>query len=191
MNRSLAKLAMLPALVALGCIAGGAYGALHDQLSFSISPDYFFAFKFQQFEIPPSLQNRLGAALVGWQATWWVGAIAAMPLAIVAARFPDVRSGRRHALIAFAIVAATAVLFGLGALLYATLTFTTENLPSFRYPAEVADRVAFARVGVLHNFSYLGGLIGIFMGLAYLALAHWRLPSPAAASAGVVPDPSS
>jgi hypothetical protein len=166
---------MLPALVAVGCVIAGAYGALHDQLSFTISPDYFYAFKFHQFEIPHALQNRLGAALVGWLATWWVGAIAAIPLAIVAARFPDLRSGRRHALIAFAIVAATAVAFGLGALLYGTLTFTNDNLPNFGYPAEVADRVAFARVGALHNYGYLGGLVGIFAGLAYLAIARWRL----------------
>lgn len=56
---SMAKFALLPVLLAAGCLISGVYGALHDQISYTVSPEYFHAFKFRQFAIPPELQNRL------------------------------------------------------------------------------------------------------------------------------------
>jgi len=40
------KLALFPFLLAAGCGISGLYGAAHDQISYSISPDYFHALKF-------------------------------------------------------------------------------------------------------------------------------------------------
>jgi hypothetical protein len=171
----MARLLLVPALLAFGCLVAGLYGALHDQISFTASPDYFYAFKFHQFQIPSEQQNRIGAAIVGWHATWWMGVIIGVPLTCVGLTFPDARSFVRHMLIAFMVVTATALAFGLGALVIASLWIDENNLPNFPYPAGVANRVEFARVGVMHNFSYLGGLVGIGTGLAYLATARWRL----------------
>ena len=44
------RLRCLPVLLVFGCVIAGVYGALHDQISFTVSPDYFFAFKFHQFQ---------------------------------------------------------------------------------------------------------------------------------------------
>jgi hypothetical protein len=170
----MAKLALVPLLLALGCLVAGLYGALHDQVSFTASPDYFFAFKFHQFEIPAHLQNRLGAGIVGFLATWWMGAIIGVPILAMGLLFSDARAYARHCLAAFAVVAATALAVGFGALAIAWFTLTADNLPAFWFPDGVEDRVAFARVGVMHNFSYLGGFLGIVTGLVYLALARWR-----------------
>ena len=62
---TMAKLALFPVLLAAACIVAGVYGALHNQISYSVSPEYFFAFKFHQFGIPEHLQNRIGASIVG------------------------------------------------------------------------------------------------------------------------------
>lgn len=162
-------------LLLFGCLAAGVYGALHDQVSYTVSPDYFFAFKFHQFHIAPEWQNRLGAAIVGWRATWWMGVLIGAPLIVGSMFFPETRSGAKHCLIAFAVVLATALAFGLGALVWASLTVSEANLPPFLFPDEVVDRVAFARVGLMHNASYFGGFLGIATGLVYLAIARWRL----------------
>jgi len=53
------------------------------------------------------------------------------------------------------------------------MAITPESLPAFHYP-EGVDKVAFARVGVMHNFSYLGGFLGIVTGIVYLAIVRWR-----------------
>ncbi len=168
------KLALIPFLMVVACLLAGVYGALHDQISFAASPDYFFAFKFHQFDIAPEYQNRIGAAIVGWRATWWMGVLIGVPLVTAGLLFSDARSMSKHCLIAFAVAAVTALAVGLGALAVAWLTTDEQHLPPFLYPVGVIDRVAFARGGVMHNFSYLGGFLGIATGLVYLAIARWR-----------------
>ena len=54
------KVALFPALLIVACLTAGVYGALHNQISYTVSPDYFHAFKFHQFGIPEGLRGRLG-----------------------------------------------------------------------------------------------------------------------------------
>ena len=64
------------AILACGALFGAIYGALNDQITYAISPEYYTKFKFEQFGIKGSFANeypRLGAAIVGVFATWWAG----------------------------------------------------------------------------------------------------------------------
>jgi hypothetical protein len=169
------KIALFPVLLAAGCLIAGLYGALHDQISYSVSPDYFHHLKFRQFDIPQALHNRLGAALVGWYATWWMGILIGIPLLSVGLVLPGARNYLVGCLIAFGLVAATALTVGLGGLLYACLTIHSPEDFAWGFPEGVADKVAFARVGAMHNFSYLGGFIGIVTGCGYLLIRRRRM----------------
>lgn len=168
------KLVLFPLLLAAGCVLAGVYGMLHNQISYTVAPDYFFAYKFDQFHIPDELRNRLGTSLVGWHASWWMGIIIGIPILIVGLILPSWKQYLRCCLIAFAIVAATALVVGLGALMFAYCTITEATLPDYWYSANVTDRVAFARAGMMHNFSYLGGGIGILTGSVYLIVERVR-----------------
>jgi hypothetical protein len=167
------KLALFPVLLAAGCVLSGLYGALHDQLSYSLSRDYFHRFKFQQFRIRARLHNRLGAALVGWYATWWMGLFLGVPVLSLGLFLPDARSYLTHCLVAFAVVASTALVTGLVGLARARRNITAAPDWPWMFPEGVTDRVGFARVGVMHCWSYLGGLLGAFTALAYLIVALW------------------
>ena len=113
-----------------------------------------------------------------------------IPLVVAGQFFPDARSCARHCLIAFAVVAATALAVGGAALAIASIRISEANLPAFSFPPGVGNRVEFARVGVMHNFSYLGGFVGILTGLCYLALARWRMDvRPRGVSASRPPTP--
>ena len=171
----MAKLALFPALLTSACIVAGVYGALHNQISFSVSPDYFFAFKFHQFGIPDVLRGRIGASIVGWYASWWMGLVIGVPVLLIGLILPDWKTYLTHGLMTFAVVVLTALVFGLGALVYGYFTISEETLSGYWYPNGVGDRVAFARAGNMHNFSYLGGVIGIITGSAYLIVARLRL----------------
>jgi hypothetical protein len=172
------KLALFPLLLLAGCVVAGLYGALHDQISYTVSPDYYFHFKFIRFHIPEGMQNRVGAAIVGWEATWWMGLFIGVPVLSVGLILPDWKTYLSRCLIAFAVVAVTALAVGLGALAYASCTVTESNLPLFHYPDGVVDNAAFARVGIMHNFSYLGGFLGILTGSLYLIVERIRLGRP-------------
>ncbi len=60
-------------MAGFGALAGGLYGAVHDQISFSISREYFTRMKFIQFAWADfGWPERLFAAEVGFLATWWM-----------------------------------------------------------------------------------------------------------------------
>lgn len=147
------KIVLLPLVLVAACVIAGSYGVLHNQISYTVALDYFHGFKFEQFRIAPSQQNRIGASIVGWLAAWWMGAIIGTPLAMVALIGTAPKQYFQRSLESLLVAATTALLIGLVALVYA---FTQSNL------------TAFERAGSMHNFSYLGGGVGILTGAAYL-----------------------
>ena len=60
-------------------IIAGCYGVIHDQITYTISNEYFTKYKFDQFGVGPAVPYRLGVSYVGWMATWWMG----IPLGII------------------------------------------------------------------------------------------------------------
>lgn len=169
------KVVFFPVLLAAGCLVAGIYGALHNQISYTVSPDYFHALKFDQFGIPADLRGRIGASIVGWHASWWMGFLIGVPVLLVGLILPEWQAYLRHCLMAFVVVAVTALAVGLGALIYAYLSISASSLPAFWYSDGVVDKVAFARAAVMHNFSYLGGFLGILTATLYLIIARVRL----------------
>lgn len=164
----------MPILLCMACVAAGAYGVLHDQLTYWLSPDYYHAFKFLQFRVPPDQRNWLGAAIVGWKATWWMGALVGGPVVLAAFAFRDPAEYRRRCVRGFIVVALVAAAFGVLAGLYGLATIGPDALPAFAYPEGVVDRAAFARVGVIHNASYAGGAAGLLAALIDMAIARVR-----------------
>ena len=83
-------------LILIGPVLGAGYGILHDQITYSLSHEYYTKLKFVQFgfadwglgqnigtvEQPEILMQhpRFGASIVGVLATWWVGLIVGIVL---------------------------------------------------------------------------------------------------------------
>jgi len=111
------KLTLFPILLFAGCLIAGLYGALHNQISYTVSPEYFTAFKFHQFSIPEDLRGRIGAAIVGWRASWWMGLFIGVPVLIVGLILPGWKTYVSRCFLAFAVVAVTALVVGLVALI--------------------------------------------------------------------------
>jgi len=165
-----------------GLLVAGLYGALHNQISFTVAPEYFTVFKFQQFGITTSMP-RLGAAIVGFRASWWMGACIGLPVVGLGFIQPTLRLQVIRTLQAYGVCAATALLVGLGALGLAILTVDGSSIPQRFMDMGVTDPRAFMRAGTMHNFSYLGGFIGIVTGAAFQlinALRSRRRLRPAA-----------
>lgn len=148
------KVLLLPLLYGLGLCVAGAYGALHNQISYTVAPSYFHGYKFVQFNIPPEYHNRVGAALVGWRASWWMGQYIGPPLLLIGLFVPGWKRYLSRVLMAIGVVAATTLCVGLGALLYSVCTDLQAS--------------AFDHAGRMHTYSYLGGFLGILTGFAYL-----------------------
>ena len=156
------RLLTLPLLVGFACLLAGTYGILHNQISYSVGPDYFHAFKFLQFGIPDELQNRVGAAYVGWQASWWMGLLIGVPIAVMSLGIPSAALARRVFFRASLLVVSITLGFGLVSLAVAP---PMEHIP---VPSSAADPIGFGRAAMLHNTTYLAGAIGLLIGLIYV-----------------------
>ena len=158
------KLLLIPALFVVACIFAGVYGAIHNQISYTVAPEYFTKFKFHQFGLV-HFQDRIGAAIVGWFAAWWMGIVIGIVLIPLGLLIPGNSNYFWGMIRVFGIVAITTLTVGLVALAISFMIVAPETVGEFtRYDNEITDDVAFARAGTMHNFSYLGGFIGIITG---------------------------
>lgn len=152
-------------LVFFAIILAGFYGALHNQISYTVSPEYFTKFKFRQFglvDLP--FPDRIRASMVGFLASWWMG----IPIGLLVGGVGFIHQGYRRmfniSLCAFAVVVSFTLLFGLGDLLYGyfeTSSINPADYQNWYIPADVVDLRRFLCAGYMHNASYLGGVLAI------------------------------
>lgn len=169
------KVEWLPAMVqcaGAGALIAGTYGIVHDQITYSISAEYFTKLKFQQFHYANfGFPVRVFVAEVGFLATWWVGLIAGWFLARIAVPEFSRAAAIRLVLRGFVMMLAFAAIgFALG-YAYGLVRINTADLSGWQVVAEdrgVADLQAFVRVAYIHNAGYIGGLAG-------LVTAGWKI----------------
>jgi hypothetical protein len=179
------RLKWLPAMLGycvFGTLMAGVYGILHDQITYSISPEYFTRVKFIQFHwadfgFPP----RVFVAEIGFLATWWVGFAAAWFLA----RFTVPSLPPKHArqliltgslmIFASALTAATVGYFY--GLFYDFNNVSAEWLDTAEV-LRIQDVPSFVRVANIHLASYLGGLIGLIAASIYVQAVKSRNKLP-------------
>jgi len=161
---------------------GGIYGIIHDQITYTISPEYYTKFKFIQFgladwgmgqnigtqETPEIKLNRprLGASIVGFLATWWVGMFIGIILGLIGLIHKNGKEMFKITMKACVLTIIIALVTGLIGLVYGKMVLA-NNPPNWFLPDNLSHQANFISVGSMHNFSYLGGLIGMIVGITY------------------------
>ena len=151
----------------VGSLISGTYGIIHDQVTFTISPEYFENFKFDQFAWANfGFSDRIFVGCIGFLATWWVGVIVAWVL--TRRMLPDQprKSAFKKIISGFVVVFITGILFGIGGYLYGNYLgpnadYSNWNWAFLKY--DITDRWSFMRVAYIHNAGYLGGLAGLIL----------------------------
>ena len=156
------RLLLFLGMIAFACLLAGSYGVVHNQISYAVGPDYFHAFKFLQFRIPAAQHGPIGAAMVGWTASWWMGLVIGIPIAAMSFGIPDLRQAFRAFVTASFIVVVLTLTLGLASLLVPP---PMEFIP---VPPGAADPIGFGQAAMMHDTSYLAGLIGLVVGLIYM-----------------------
>ncbi|UOQ96130.1 hypothetical protein MUN81_12785 [Hymenobacter sp. 5317J-9] len=170
------KFLTLILIVLMAPVIGGIYGAVHDQLTYTISPEYYTKFKFIQFELAAEgpeahLTNpRLWVAVVGFLATWWMGASIGFILCLAGLTHATWKQMLRVTLRAFLITMFTAFVTEIAGLVYGRLVLANDPVKAFEnwfIPENIIDFKNYIAVGSMHNFSYAGGFIGLIAGIIY------------------------
>jgi len=164
---SLVRFACVLLLFAIACLLSGIYGAIHNQISYSVSPEYFTKFKFEQFELAPTLWNRQGASIVGWRASWWMGLVIGAFLIPFGLLIRQTSTYFLFMLRAFVIVLVTSTCFAIVALVVSKLMAGHAEMGELNFRGnQILNPVAFLVAGTMHTASYLGGLVGMLIGMA-------------------------
>lgn len=149
-------------------VIGGVYGIIHDQFTYSISPEYYTKFKFFQFQLKDIGNEaifsnpRIEVSIVGFMATWWMGFIIGFVLSIVGMVHENHFKMAKVTLNAIGIVIVITFFTGLIGLIYGKFYLAPIGV-SWWLPENLVDKENFIAVGSMHNFSYLGGLIGLIV----------------------------
>jgi hypothetical protein len=161
------KILVYVCLAILAILLAGLYGIIHNQISYTVSPEYFTKFKFRQFGLTDmNLPDRARASMVGFLASWWMGIPIGLLVGGAGFIHPSPRRMFKISLWAFVVVIAFTFLFGLCGLLYGyieTGTINPANYQSWFIPHDVVDLRRFLCAGYMHNASYLGGTLSIFI----------------------------
>ncbi len=166
------KLRDLPPMLlvaAAGAVLTGIYGVLHDQVTYTISPEYFTHMKFKQFHYADfGLGPRFFAGVIGFLATWWVGMFMGWFIARrLIPRQPRKRAYRQIAR-AFLCVFLTGVCFTTAGYLYGLWLGPDADYSAWRAAFSfhrIQHQWAFVRVAHIHTASYLGGVVGFVLAL--------------------------
>ncbi len=154
----------------IATLMAGLYGILHDQFTYTLAPEYYTHFKFQQFALQDlgATDPRLAVSIVGFFATWWAGWIIGTVLAILVMIFDRPEHQWKKGMGALFRTLIIAFGTGLLGLAYGSL-FLNETSISWNLPTGLTNPQAFINVGSMHNFSYIGALLGL------LASGFWIL----------------
>jgi hypothetical protein len=149
----------------LSILIAGLYGIVHDQFSYSISNEYFTKFKFIQFGMGDARYMqfpRVFVAQVGWMSTWWVGLFFTIVVLIFTKKsihLPNYKKQFLKTIFSILIIA-----FGIGCIgLMIGYFFLYKSKGIFIVPKDIINIQNFIAVGNLHNFGYLGGVVGLIM----------------------------
>lgn len=166
------KFLTLNQIIILGCVIGGLYGIVHDQLTYTISPEYYTKFKFYQFGLAGSGTEaifptpRLQVCLVGFRATWWMGLFTGIILGIIGFIHRENRQMFLITIKAMGVTMAVALATGFIGLAYGKWVLAKTGV-GWRLPQNLIDKENFIAVGSMHNFSYLGGAAGLIAAIIY------------------------
>jgi len=159
------KLLVFILLVLLAVCLAGVYGIFYNQISYTVSPEYFTRLKFRQFGyVNTPLPERVRASMVGFYASWWMG----IPIGLLVGVAGFIHRGWRRMLTvslwAMGVAVVFTLLFGLCGLVYGYIETGDINLAEYRgwsIPSDVVNMRRFLCAGYMHNAGYLGGVISI------------------------------
>lgn len=161
-------------MILTGCIVAGCYGMLHDEITYTLAPEYFTKLKFDQFHLTKlSWPPRLAVAVVGFLASWWVGLIGGWILTRIILSRASAHEAWRYYLHALAILLGITLLAGIIGLSLAT--FSSGNDAQWIEACNglgVPNASAFRQVAFIHLGSYVGAGIGLIVAVVRIWKQH-------------------
>lgn len=157
-------------------VMAGLYGVINDQITFSISSEYYTKFKFIQFNLANENNidkikfPRIFVAIVGFLATWWFGLVLGFILGLfnfIQTSWQKLFKVSFNALLIAILVTFITGIFGLFYGFFFLSHQPRSNFEGWFVPYNLENFRNFIAVGSMHNFSYIGGILGLIVAIFY------------------------
>ena len=145
------------------------YGITLNSITSKISPEFYTKFTFFNFAILDDYGREFNGnwtfALiwVGFFSTWWFGLLTGLILGIVGMKYSDEKQMLNKTLKSILIVIGIIIMFGFAGYGIAELN-PSEIITNYNFPFEIEHKVDFNKVIKIHNYSYLGAIVGLIIG---------------------------
>lgn len=148
--------------ILLTSILAGIFGALNNQITYLLSPEFYTKSLFPQFGfVEYGLSTpKTTAAIIGVWSTWWVGLLIGIIISFTSlihlTSFLMIREIRKSLL----IIISSVIFFGFLGYLFGVISLT-ETLINFGFEGTQEQLKNFIIVGYIHDFEYLGGITSL------------------------------
>lgn len=167
-------------IVGVAIVIASIYGVAHDQVTYTISPEYYTKFKFIQFNLADTVaaqhmtQPRSAAVMTGVKSSWLIGAGIGVVLGLFALAFRSADTMFQSTLQAFGVVLGVVILMAFAGDLYGQHVLAKKGV-GWWLPPTLVDKTAFITAGTIQNFSYAGGGVGLVAGILFLLIKNARV----------------
>jgi hypothetical protein len=158
-------------IIVLSCAIAATYGIVYDCMMYNFCPEFYTKFKFTAYDV---LYNRnlwpLNALIkVGLLASWWMGLIIGTMLGVMALALPTLKILLPTVYKAMGIVIGITFALELCGLAYGWFFLRGDtNNWLFYLPEDVVQQDRFLMSMSMHNFSYVGAIIGMLAGSIFI-----------------------
>ena len=145
------------------------YGVAHDTITSKISPEFYTKLTFFKFGILDDYVREFNGnwtfALIwiGFFSTWWFGLLTGVVIGVFGLKYSNGQRMLHKSLKSLLIVLTITILFGFVGYGIAELN-PSDIISNYDLPFEIEDKRDFNKVVKIHNFSYLGGIVGLIIG---------------------------
>lgn len=155
----------------ISALVAGGYGVIHDQITYTISPEYFTRFKYIQFNVNPAVfgGNRITVGIIGFLASWWVGGVIGLLIGLLSLFFKNAEFAKRVITKSLFIIFCITIVFSAMGFVVGKVYLINTGV-DWWLPEGLQNKNSFILVGTIHNFSYLGGGAGLLVALIYLII---------------------
>jgi len=154
------RLFLFIALLILAPMLASIYGFIHDQITFSISEEFFTKFRFLEYDLPKTWHPRAKAGFIGILIAWKAG----IPFGIILTFVGRIHK-RDLDFLNYTVMTYVATFFMSFLLTMIAIYMPESSEDALTLPPDIIDRMAFERVVTINNFGYVGGIIGMLCGV--------------------------
>ncbi len=146
----------------LGTMLACMYGVLHDQITYTISPEFYHLIRFPKYGITVDA-GRWGVAQVAIINTWKIGLLVSTVISFAGLIHSNNPKIIRYTLEAFVLAISIAAFMSLVGYVFGK--FNQDQLS--KLSDHVVGKEGFLVVQTIHNFTYIGSLLGMFAAIYF------------------------